>query len=376
MSCLYDNMRNKGVSAYMKESRLFRIIYHLMENGKSTAPELAEKLEVSVRTIYRDIDIISSAGVPIYVTTGRNGGIQIADSFVLDRLLLSDKEKEDIITALKSVSIVDNHNSDTLSKLSAIFNTKSENWLEVDFSRWGNKSQDNAMFQKVKEAIISRKMLYILLEDEFSSVRKALALAYKYGFGFTLITKSNRVLKDLDLLKAINGKTKCIVQMTLTTYDEDLCKKIEPNVSTTKERVEALKKLHDAGIPTVVWLCPILPFINDTEENIKGILNYCIEAKVYGVICFGMGLTLREGNREYFYSQLDRLFPYLKDKYVQTYGMQYQINSPNNEPLMKLFHQLCEDNGIVHDNKIIFEYLSKFEEKNKNIQLSLFDEFL
>lgn len=147
-------------------------------------------------------------------------------------------------------------------------------------------------------------------------------------------------------------------------------------VSTTKERVEALKKLHDAGIPTVVWLCPILPFINDTEENIKGILNYCIEAKVYGVICFGMGLTLREGNREYFYSQLDRLFPYLKDKYVQTYGMQYQINSPNNEPLMKLFHQLCEDNGIVHDNKIIFEYLSKFEEKNKNIQLSLFDEFL
>ena len=146
----------------MQESRLFRIIYHLMENGKSTAPELAEKLEVSVRTIYRDIDIISSAGVPIYVTTGRNGGIQIADSFVLDRLLLSDKEKEDIITALKSVSIVDNHNSDTLSKLSAIFNTKSENWLEVDFSRWGNKSQDNAMFQKVKEAIISHKMLCIV----------------------------------------------------------------------------------------------------------------------------------------------------------------------------------------------------------------------
>ncbi len=103
MSYLYDNMRSKGVSGYMKESRLFRIIYHLMENGKSTAPELAEKLEVSVRTVYRDIDIISSAGVPIYVTTGRNGGIQIADSFVLDRLLLSDKEKEDIITALRSV---------------------------------------------------------------------------------------------------------------------------------------------------------------------------------------------------------------------------------------------------------------------------------
>lgn len=217
---------------------------------------------------------------------------------------------------------------------------------------------------------------YLPLEDEFSSVRKALSLAYKYGFGFTLITKSNRVLRDLDLLKAINDKTKCVVQMTLTTYDEDLCKKIEPNVSTTKERVEALKKLNEAGIPTVVWLCPILPFINDTEENIKGILNYCIEAKVYGVICFGMGLTLREGNREYFYNQLDQSFPNIKDKYIQTYGMQYQINSPNHTTLMKLFHQLCEDNGIVHDNKIIFEYLSEFEEKNRSIQLSLFDELL
>lgn len=217
---------------------------------------------------------------------------------------------------------------------------------------------------------------YLPLEDEFGSVRKALSLAYKYGFGFTLITKSNRVLKDLDLLKAINNKTKCVVQMTLTTYDEDLCKKIEPNVSTTKERVEALKKLNEAGIPTVVWLCPILPFINDTEDNIKGILNYCIEAKVYGVICFGMGLTLREGNREYFYNQLDQSFPNIKDKYIQTYGMQYQINSPNHTTLMKLFHQLCEDNGIVHDNKIIFEYLSEFEEKNRSIQLSLFDELL
>ena len=238
---------------------------------------------------------------------------------------------------------------------------------------------ENTLKRKRLKCMLSTDSMtdpYLPLEDEFGSVRKALSLAYKYGFGFTLITKSNRVLKDLDLLKAINDKTKCVVQMTLTTYDEDLCKKIEPNVSTTKERVEALKKLNEAGIPTVVWLCPILPFINDTEENIKGILNYCIEAKVYGVICFGMGLTLREGNREYFYNQLDQSFPNIKDKYIQTYGMQYQINSPNHTTLMKLFHQLCEDNGIVHDNKIIFEYLSEFEEKNRSIQLSLFDELL
>lgn len=214
---------------------------------------------------------------------------------------------------------------------------------------------------------------YIPLESKIGNVRKALALANQYGFGFTLITKSDRVLRDLDLLKAINDKTKCVVQMTLTTYDEGLCKKIEPNVCTTKKRVETLKKLHEAGIPTIVWLCPILPFINDTEENIRGILEYCIEAKVYGVICFGMGLTLRDGNREYFYSQLDRLFPHVKEKYQRIYGMQYQLNSPKNNELMKMFHQICEDNSIIHDNSKIFEYLNSFEEKNRPIQLNLFD---
>ena len=194
----------------MQESRLFRIIYHLMENGKSTAPELAEKLEVSVRTIYRDIDIISSAGVPIYVTTGRNGGIQIDDSFVLDRLILSDKEKEDIITALKSVSIVDDHNSDTLSKLSAIFNTKNEDWLEVDFSRWGNKAQDNTMFQKLKEAIISRKMLCIVYANTRGEVIERvicpLKMAYKaknwYIKSFCMNKSNFRIFKLTRIIQA------------------------------------------------------------------------------------------------------------------------------------------------------------------------------
>ena len=214
---------------------------------------------------------------------------------------------------------------------------------------------------------------YIPLESEIGNVRKALSLVEQYGFGFTLITKSSRVLKDLDLLKSINAKTKCVVQMTLTTYDEDLCKKIEPNVCTTRERFEVLKQLRDVGIPTVVWLCPILPFINDTEENITGLLNYCLEAKVYGIICFGMGMTLRDGSREYFYKQLDQLFPHMKEKYIQTYGNQYELNSPRNSSLMRLFHQICGENGIVHDNKQIFEYLNTFEEKRNNVQLSLFN---
>ncbi|WP_319379126.1 hypothetical protein [uncultured Methanocorpusculum sp.] len=161
--------------------------------------------------------------------------------------------------------------------------------------------------------------------------------------------------------------------MTLTTFDEELCRKIEPNVSTTQERFEVLKQLRDAGIPTVVWLCPILPFINDTKENIDGILDYCIEAKVYGVLCFGMGLTLREGNREYFYRQLDRQFSHLKEKYMQTYGESYGIESPNSQKLMKVFHETCEQNGIVHENNRIFAYLNTFEEKHRDRQMSLFE---
>ena len=235
---------------------------------------------------------------------------------------------------------------------------------------------EHALIQKKKKCMIGTGSMtdpYIPLEMELEYVRKALYLVDKYGFGFTAITKSDRVLRDLDFLQRINEKTKCVVQMTLTTYDETLCRKIEPHVSTTGERFAVLKKLHDTGIPAVVWLTPILPFINDTEDNIAGILDMCVEAKVYGVICFGMGLTLREGNREYFYEQLDRLFPGLKEKYIGTYGNQYMMESPNSHRLMKLFHETCERGGMVHNNEQIFQYLHTFEEKNTARQLSLWD---
>lgn len=134
----------------------------------------------------------------------------------------------------------------------------------------------------------------------------------------------------------------------------------------------ALQALRDAGIPTVVWLTPILPFINDTKENISGILDLCIKAKTYGVLCFSMGLTLREGNREYFYRQLDQLFPGLKEKYIRTYGNQYILDSPHNTELMKMFHETCERTGIVHNNDRIFAYLSEFPE-TEGSQLTLWD---
>lgn len=214
---------------------------------------------------------------------------------------------------------------------------------------------------------------YLPLEMEIGNARKALELIDRYGFGVTVHTKSSRVLRDIDILQKINRKTKAVVQMTLTTFDEELCRKIEPNVSTTGERLAALKEFQAAGIPTVVWLSPILPFLNDTRENISGILRMCSEAGVYGVICFSMGLTLREGNREYFYSQLDRLFPGIKERYIRMYGNQYVIDSPNNKALMQLFHETCGRYGMVHDNDRIFEYLHKFEDKAQNAQMTLWD---
>ena len=235
---------------------------------------------------------------------------------------------------------------------------------------------EKALRSKRKKCMIGTGAMtdpYIPLELELGNVRKALELIYKYGFGVTLQTKSDRILRDLDLLSRINKSTKCVVQMTLTTYDDDLCRKIEPNVCVTSERVRVLKILRDSGIPTVVWLCPILPFINDTEENIAGIMNYCTDAKVYGVICFGMGLTLREGNREYFYRQLDRCFPGLKDRYIYEYGSQYEVRSRNHESLMKLFRDKCDGSGIKYDIEEIFTYLNKFEEKNIGSQMTLWD---
>ncbi len=212
---------------------------------------------------------------------------------------------------------------------------------------------------------------YLPLEKKLGYTRKALLLIEKYGFGVALQTKSDLVLRDLDILRQINEKTKAVVQMTLTTADEKLCRIIEPNVSTANERFEALKALRDAGIPTVVWLCPVLPFINDTEENIRTILGMCVEAGVRGVLCFGMGLTLREGNREYFYRQLDIHFPRLKERYIREYGNNYMVDSPRSTELMRLFHRICEENGILHSNDQIFEYLRKFEEKNAAEQLCL-----
>ena len=210
---------------------------------------------------------------------------------------------------------------------------------------------------------------YIPLENRLKFVRKSLELIDRYGFGFTCITKSDLVLRDLDLLKKINSNTKAVVQMTLTTFDDELCAILEPNVCNTSRRIEVLNILRDEGIPTVVWLCPILPYINDTTENINSILDSCIGADVKGIICYGMGLTLRKGNREYFYGKLDQHFPGLKDRYVKEFGNSYSIPSPNSGELMSLFIKKTSQNGILNNPREIFEYLNEFPQKSRQTKL-------
>ena len=212
---------------------------------------------------------------------------------------------------------------------------------------------------------------YMHCETDIRLTRRCLEVLYRYGFGAAIQTKSDRILEDIDLLDRINQTARCVVQMTLTTYDDDLCAIIEPNVCNTRRRIEVLEELQKRKIPTVVWLTPILPFLNDTEENIRSILEECARVGVRGVMCFDMGLTLREGNREYYYAALDRYFPGLKQKYIQTYGNAYELPSPHAGTLMRLFQNLCIQYGMLYETDAVFRYLGEFPEAYE--QLSIFD---
>lgn len=164
----------------MRESRLFQIVYYLLDKGQATAPELAERFEVSVRTIYRDIDALSGAGIPVYAEAGRNGGIRLMHDFVLDQAVLSGEEKQEILAALQSINITQNMGeSQTLQKLSAMFRIPSENWLEVDFSRWGNHGFDKDKFELLKTAVIRCRHVRIRYAGSDGTVGERTVQPYK-----------------------------------------------------------------------------------------------------------------------------------------------------------------------------------------------------
>ena len=212
---------------------------------------------------------------------------------------------------------------------------------------------------------------YMHAEERLGNMRKCLEIIYRYGFGVTVITKSDRVLRDIDLYERIHQKAKAVVQMTLTTADEALCRVIEPNVSTSGARYAALKQFQKRAIPTVVWLCPILPYINDTEENLRGILDYCFDAGVVGILNFGFGVTLRRGSREYFYKKLDEHFPGMKQRYQERFGDAYECPSDNAEQLWHIFERECRARGVMYRPDEIFAYLDAYPEAHT--QISLFD---
>lgn len=233
---------------------------------------------------------------------------------------------------------------------------------------------EQALRRKRKKCMIGTGGMcdpYLHEERDLQLTRKCLEIIEHYGFGLAIQTKSDLILRDLDLLKKINEQTKCVVQMTMTTCDEELCRIVEPNVCTTARRAEVLELLREEGIPTVCWMTPILPYINDTEENIRGILDLCKKAKCYGVLQFGIGLTLRDGDRQYYYQKLDEHFPGLRQKYERKYGNAYELPVPQAGKLLRIVREECRNNGMEYDAGRIFSYLNQFEEKGKGEQLTL-----
>lgn len=286
------------------------------------------------------------------------------------------KEYKSILSANNGINIYRgcSHGCIYCDSRSSCYQMKHE-FTDIEIKMDAPVMLENELRRKRKKCMIGTGSMcdpYIHIEEKIMYTRKCLEIIDRYGFGLSILTKSNRILRDLDLLISINEKSKCVVQMTLTTADENLCRIIEPDVSTTKERFETLKTLNENGIPTVVWLCPFLPFINDTEENFRTLINYCIEAKVHGIICFGIGVTMREGNREYFYSKLDEHFSGMKQKYMKVFGNSYECHSTNNDKLMKILYHECHKHNILVGSNNVFAFLKEFETKNINEQICLF----
>ena len=208
-------------------------------------------------------------------------------------------------------------------------------------------------------------------EKDLKITRACLEVIEKYGFGASVITKSDLVLRDLDLFERINGKSKAVLQMTLTIADEDLSRKIEPGVCTSKRRYEVLKAFQEKGIPAVVWMTPLLPWLTDTWENVEQILAWCFDAGVRGIICFNAGLTLRSGNREYYYRNLGRMFPGLSEKYRKVYGNSYEVNSAHSAELMAYFHRECERHGVLHTQQECFSWIAEMPPRYEQVSLNL-----
>lgn len=234
---------------------------------------------------------------------------------------------------------------------------------------------EDALRRKRKRCMIGTGSMsdpYLPFEERLQLTRQCLKIIDRYGFGVSILTKSDLILRDIDLLRHINEQSKAVVCTTFTALDEDLCKILEPNVCTTRRRFEMLETMHKAGIHTGIWLAPVLPFLTDTPENLRGLLDYCYAAGVEVIVNFGMGVTLRDGNRQYFYEQLDRHFHGMKSQYIRKYGNRYENLSPNAPQLRAILQRACRTHGIVCGGDAALAWLMEFEDQQAGYQLDLF----
>lgn len=198
---------------------------------------------------------------------------------------------------------------------------------------------------------------YNPFEKQYEITRKALELIYYYNFGVSIETKSSLITRDIDIFNKINSKSDVILKFTITTASDELSRKIEPNVCASSERLKAMKKLSDNGIFVGTLLTPIIPFITDSEENIRNVIRLSYENGAKFVFSMG-GVTLRENQREFFYEQLDKTFPGVKEKYIKTYGNDY-FCYPLNNNLENVFKEECEKYGLFYKMEDIIKAYKK-----------------
>ena len=209
---------------------------------------------------------------------------------------------------------------------------------------------------------------YNPFEREYKLTRGALELINTYGFGVSLITKSDLVTRDIDILKKIKNHSPVLVKITITTCSDELCKKIGPNVTVSSKRFSAIKELSENGIFVGILLMPVLPFLEDDEENIRSIVRQAYENGAKFIFP-AFGVTLRQNQRDWYYKKLDEKFPGIKQKYIQQFGNNYECYSPKAKQLWNLFKEDCEKYGIVYKMSDIIKAYKKGYEKD---QLSLF----
>lgn len=209
---------------------------------------------------------------------------------------------------------------------------------------------------------------YNPLEKEYEQTRGALKLISKYGFGVSIDTKSDLILRDIDLLKEINSKNNVIIKFTITTPNDELSKIIEPNVCVSSKRLQAIKKLSDNGIFVGIMMNPVLPFITDNEEDIKELVKLAYENGAKFIHTY-MGMTLRENQRDYYFYKLDQRFIGIKEKYIKYYGDKYNCIVLNYKRLYKVFTDECTKHGILYDMKDIIKAYKKEIKSNEQIAL-------